>query len=88
MPRAKTTVSVLATRLVLNLKPPLMMTAVRFAAEERSPSALGMALARRNAGLALTKVIGPLPKTDQGLAMAATSKAPNGPFWPTMVPPR
>ena len=84
--------SVLAARFRLNFSPPLMLIAVRFVAEDMSAARglvakLGIAVARRNVGVALTKVIGPLPKTDQGLVMAATSTTPLGAFWPTMVPP-
>ena len=92
IPRAKTTMSVLAARFRLNFIPPLLTIAVRFAADDMSAASgsvakLGIAVARRNVGLALTKVIGPLPKTAQGLGMFATSTTPKGPFWPTMVPP-
>ena len=75
MPRAKTTVSVSAARLVSNLAPPLMTMLVRLAADERSASAFGSAAARRNVALGVTKVSGPLPKTAKGLAIAGTSIA-------------
>ena len=87
MPRAKTTVSPSAARLVSNLAPPLMTMLVRLAAEERSASAFGSAAARRNGALTEAKVSGPLPKTPKGFVIAGTSTATYEVLVPIVVPP-